>query len=347
MKESIWGYAIITLGILAVGIIWFFANTTKTDQHNYYLIKETVESAMYDAVDLSAYREDGTIKIIEEKFVENFIRRFAENADLSNEYKIDIYDISEEPPKVSLRVSSKNSTTATGELVEFNMINNIDAILEAKYNDKTVTYVSLPGSAVSSYKADETGTSGHYCQVLKVPEGATRLISIKNINIYVNEKDIEYYNEGNWYDGYISANGNFVQFPNGTLDVDPEQVLKPDITNMQVKQIPLPDSDSLIINIKDVKTEEKNGYSYTKIQNAGGQIGFNYEGNYYKLISSYNEKTVTTVIQTSLQTGTNQIYFETESGIKYYYACFNIIGDCDKNGAEKCTYPFRYDVVWE
>ena len=133
MKESIWGYAIITLGILAVGIIWFFANTTRTDQHNYNLLKETTEAAMLDAVDLAAYREDGTIKIIEEKFVENFIRRFAESADLSNTYKIEIYDINEEPPKVSLKVSSATETTATGEVIEFNVVNNIDAILETKF----------------------------------------------------------------------------------------------------------------------------------------------------------------------------------------------------------------------
>ena len=56
MKESIWGYLIMVLGILAIGIIWFFANTTKTDQHNYNLLKETVEAAMFDAVDLAEYR---------------------------------------------------------------------------------------------------------------------------------------------------------------------------------------------------------------------------------------------------------------------------------------------------
>lgn len=134
LKESIWGYAIITLGILAVGIIWFFANTTRTDQHNYNLLKETTEAAMYDALDLAAYRKDGTIRIEEEKFVENFIRRFAENADLSNEYyKIDIYDVNETPPKVSLKVSSSQRTSATGEIIEFNIVNNIDAIIETKY----------------------------------------------------------------------------------------------------------------------------------------------------------------------------------------------------------------------
>ena len=134
LKESIWGYAILVLGLLAVGIIWFFANVTRNDQHNYNLLKEAAESAMVDAIDLAAYRKDGTIKIEEEKFVENFIRRFAENADLSNEYyEIEIYDVREIPPKVSLKVSSAKRTNPTGEIVEFDIVNNIDAILEAKY----------------------------------------------------------------------------------------------------------------------------------------------------------------------------------------------------------------------
>lgn len=146
MRESVWGYAIIVLGILAIGIIWFFANSTRTDQHNYNLLKETVEAAMLDAVDLAAYRscetDDmtrdefeklGCVKMEEEKFVENFIRRFAENADLSNTYVIEIYDINTKPPKVSLKVSSAKETTATGEVMTFDVVNNIDAILETKY----------------------------------------------------------------------------------------------------------------------------------------------------------------------------------------------------------------------
>lgn len=133
MKESFWGYSIVVLGILAIFVIWFFANTTRTDQHNYNLLKETVESAMFDAVDLSAYREDGTIRIEEQKFVENFVRRFAENADLSEQYLIEIYDVNEIPPKVSLRVSSTKKTSVDGQVFEFDIVNNIDALLETKY----------------------------------------------------------------------------------------------------------------------------------------------------------------------------------------------------------------------
>ncbi len=138
MRESVWGYAIMVLGLLAVGIIWFFANATRTDQHNYNLLKETVEASMYDAIDLAAYRKDGTVRIEEEKFVENFIRRFSENADLSNTYVIEIYDVNEVPPKVSLKVSSTNSKNflmpnQENEDFEFDLVNNIDAILETKY----------------------------------------------------------------------------------------------------------------------------------------------------------------------------------------------------------------------
>ena len=133
MKESIWGYMIIVLGIIAILVLWFFANVTNSDQHNYTLLKETVESAMLDSVDMAIYKESGTIKMDEAVFVENFVRRFAENASLSRTYKIEIYDISEIPPKVSLKVSSVENTSINGEIFEYDIVNKIDAILETTY----------------------------------------------------------------------------------------------------------------------------------------------------------------------------------------------------------------------
>ena len=85
---------------------------------------------MYDALDLAAYRDGGIIKIDREKFVENFLRRFAESALLSNTYKVEIFDVNETPPKVSLRVSSAETTSLTGEVMEFEIQNRLDAILE-------------------------------------------------------------------------------------------------------------------------------------------------------------------------------------------------------------------------
>ena len=132
MKESFWGLAIIGLGIVTIGFIYFFQAVTNTDEHNYHLLKETTEAAMYDAFDLSAYRKELVIRIDREKFVENFVRRFAENASLARTYEIKIYDVNEEPPKVSLQVSSIEQSRVT-EVMDFDIINKLDAILETPY----------------------------------------------------------------------------------------------------------------------------------------------------------------------------------------------------------------------
>ena len=132
MKESIWGWAIIVIGIVAIFFVYFFQSVTNTDEHNYNLLKDVTEAAMLDAVDKSAY-SNGMIKIDREKFVENFVRRFAESATLSRTYVIKIYDVSELPPKVSLEVSSVEDTTMTGEIIEFDISNRLDAILEYPY----------------------------------------------------------------------------------------------------------------------------------------------------------------------------------------------------------------------
>ncbi len=135
MRESFWGIFIIASGIVILSAIYVFQSITNTDEHNYHLLKEATEGAMFDALDLAAYRESGVIRIDREKFVENFLRRFAESAVLSNTYEIKIYDVNEEPPKVSLMVSSSESTNATGDIYEFDIVNRLDAILEVPYKE--------------------------------------------------------------------------------------------------------------------------------------------------------------------------------------------------------------------
>ena len=136
MKESFWGVMILLLGVVSIFLIYFFQNVTNTSEHNYELLKETTEAAMYDSLDLAAYRDTGVIKIDTERFLESFIRRFAQNASLSHTYHIDVYDVNEVPPKVSLKLQvggSETSTTLTGDKTQFNITNKIDAILETKY----------------------------------------------------------------------------------------------------------------------------------------------------------------------------------------------------------------------
>lgn len=133
MKESFWAILIISIGIVSISFVFLFQNLTNTDEHNMHLLKETTEAAMYDAIDLASYRENGIIRIDREKFVENFVRRFAENASLSRTYVIEIYDVNETPPKVSLKVSSTEESNVNNEIIEFDIENKIDAILETPY----------------------------------------------------------------------------------------------------------------------------------------------------------------------------------------------------------------------
>lgn len=133
MKESFWAVFVISVGVIAITFVFLFQRLTNVDEHNSYTIKEVAEAAMIDALDIAAYRKDKTVRIDAEKFVENFVRRFAESANLSSTYKIAIYDISEEPPKVSLKVTSNETTGIGGETVSFALGSKVDAILEMTY----------------------------------------------------------------------------------------------------------------------------------------------------------------------------------------------------------------------
>ena len=135
MKESFWAMLVVIIGVITIFLIYFFQSITNTDEHNYAILKEATEGAMIDAFDLAGYRESGVIRIDREKFVENFLRRFAESANLSRTYVVTIYDVNELPPKVSLKVSSaeKTSSPTSGDIIEFDIVNKLDAILETPY----------------------------------------------------------------------------------------------------------------------------------------------------------------------------------------------------------------------
>ena len=139
MNQSFWGVLVVMLGVAALLLIVFFQTITNTDEHNSQLLKEVTEAAMWDAFDYASYRDTGEIRIDREKFVENFSRRFAESASKSYKYDIQFYDINEKPPKVSVKVTSKQTGNPAGVLGGSNepttvvLNNRIDAILEVPY----------------------------------------------------------------------------------------------------------------------------------------------------------------------------------------------------------------------
>lgn len=136
MSKAMTIVGIIMLGVFALAIINVIQNVQNSNELDYYLLEETTEAAMIDAVDTSYYRTTGIVRIDREKFLESFMRRFAENVNGERNYKIKIIDLNETPPKVSIQVNS--STVATFQGDSARVINKIDAILETKYEENRI-----------------------------------------------------------------------------------------------------------------------------------------------------------------------------------------------------------------
>ena len=135
MKESYWTYLIIMLGLFIIVVLLIVQDMTSTSEQDYYLMKEVMEAAMIDSVDYGIYRSTGEIRIIEEKFVENFTRRFAESVSANKDYKLEFYEIYEAPPKATVRISTatRKYTVNSDEVVDFGIVTILSEIMEAKY----------------------------------------------------------------------------------------------------------------------------------------------------------------------------------------------------------------------
>lgn len=165
-----WAYSIVSVLVLclfSMFALFFFEEATISNEQDYYLMKENVEAAMFDSVDVAYYRDTGKIKISKEKFVENFIRRFAENGKLGT-YKIDYYDIMEEPPKVTVRITDRTKSyniytnmpgnTTNNNPTSVNVVNDISGIIETKDCYITKTLYSAPNE--SHEKLNSVGMHG-------------------------------------------------------------------------------------------------------------------------------------------------------------------------------------------
>ena len=144
MNKAMLVVGIILLAIITFGVVNIVQNYQTCNELDYYLLRETTEAAMTDAVDVGYYRLSGLIRIDKEKFVESFVRRFSENVSNARTYDIGFYDINETPPKVSVLVQSDTASSVNGESVGIS--NRIDAILESNYfENKYVTDMTRAG----------------------------------------------------------------------------------------------------------------------------------------------------------------------------------------------------------
>ena len=134
MSKAMVIVGIIMLGLFGLAIVNVVNNVQTGNELDYYLLEETTEAAMLDAVDVSYYRNSGVIRMDREMFLESFVRRFAQNVDMTRSYDIKVIDLNETPPKVSIQVDSSTVAAFNSETVGIQ--NKIDAILETKYEEE-------------------------------------------------------------------------------------------------------------------------------------------------------------------------------------------------------------------
>ena len=152
MKESFWAYLFIVLGLFVIVIMMLIQDVTTTDEEDFYLTKEVMEAAMVDSIDYGVYMDTGDIRIIQSKFVENFTRRFADSVKDSKNYTLEFYDIYEDPPKATVKVSTstKDYSVTTDSTVNFDILTIMSGILETKYGGGSSKYsVTLTSNAAS------------------------------------------------------------------------------------------------------------------------------------------------------------------------------------------------------
>ena len=129
MNKGMLTVGLILLSLIALLLINVISNYSTGGELDFYLLKETTEAAMEDAIDYEYYRLNSLIRIDKEKFVENFLRRFADNVDNTRTYDVKFYDLNEVPPKVSVKVESETVLSAKGQSAAIST--QIDAIIEA------------------------------------------------------------------------------------------------------------------------------------------------------------------------------------------------------------------------
>lgn len=133
MNKGVFAVGVLMLAVMALAVINIINNYSASNELTESLLKDTVEAAMLDAVDLSYYRvSGGVVRMDKEKFVENFTRRFAESVSSDKDYQVKVYDIYEIPPKVTIQVGSSTTSTFEGEGLD--IVNKISGILETKYS---------------------------------------------------------------------------------------------------------------------------------------------------------------------------------------------------------------------
>lgn len=159
MKESGWGYIILTLGIVIIAILLLVQRLTTTNEQDYYLSREIMKASMIDAVDMGVYENQHEIVMSKEKFVAVFTKRFAQSVPADNTYTLSFYDIHEYPPKATVKITTETGETVIsdsmieGRGINFEIGNYISAIIEDDTADAEISKV-FEGKVIETRNID-------------------------------------------------------------------------------------------------------------------------------------------------------------------------------------------------
>ncbi len=141
MKESVWAWWFIVLGLIIIGVVILVTDMTTTSEQNYHMIKEISEASMMEAVDYAYYRKYGDLRINHEKFMENFIRRYSDVVTINKTSTISFYNSYESPPKITVEVKTRSTQIIISySNTDFEITNRLDAILEMYSTSDPTTF---------------------------------------------------------------------------------------------------------------------------------------------------------------------------------------------------------------
>ena len=142
MNKGFLTLGIIIMASLTLIIINVISSYSTGGEVDFYLVKETSESALKESLDPFFLSRNGVIRMDKEKFMESFIRRFADNVNDTREYTIGFYGLNEVPPKVSIKIDSATALSFEGEAAVISTtINQLAEMTptENRYVEKEVT----------------------------------------------------------------------------------------------------------------------------------------------------------------------------------------------------------------
>ena len=204
MKESFWSYFVIVFGLAIVIIMLFINRMTSTTEEDYYLAREIMNSAMVDAVDYGTYRSTGRLVMSKEKFMEVFLRRFAESVTNNKTYQVSFYDIYEEPPKATIRIRTTAGVSLDSESFDVTLDTVQSGILETIYgigkkvveNNEQTYNINFDKNCVGANGGQSTPVSVLYGGSL--PEISKTAPTCGN-KIFIGWSDSSNYNSGELY----------------------------------------------------------------------------------------------------------------------------------------------------